>query len=124
MKNPHVIEVNSDQLDSRLVYIEDRLAGIEAIIAHANRAEIEGLVKEALGDSKQRKQLLQACETPKTLKELQEELKLNSTQAVNNHLAPLKKHGLLRHATTDPVSYEWSPMLLKLSRAAREKLFK
>lgn len=123
MQKDHVIEVNSDQLDSRLLHIEDRLAGIEAIITHVNRKEIEGLVKDALGDSKQRTELLRACETPKTLKQLQDALGLNSTQAVNNHLAPLKKHALVRHATVDPISYEWSPMLLKLSRAAREKLF-
>ena len=123
MSNNHIIEINSDQISSRLLHIEDRLAGIEAIISHANRREIESLVSEALNGSKARRDLLMACETPKTIKELQDALGHKTPQALNNHLAPLKKHGLIRHATTDPIAYEWSPMLLKLSKAAREKLF-
>lgn len=123
MKKADAIEISSDQIHSRLVHIEDRLAGMESILAHVNRAELAGLVREAIGDSPQRKAILRACESPQTLKDLQTLLDLNSTQAVNHHLLPLKRHGLLQHANAvSPVSYEWNPMVSKLSKAAREKL--
>jgi hypothetical protein len=50
---------------------------------------------------------------------------LKSPQAVNNHISPLKDHGLLQHASTAPhVKYEWSPLIRRLSKAVRDQLLK
>ena len=119
------VQVDSDQLDGRLAKIEDRIAGVEAILAHANRADIEGLVSAAVGSSAHRKKILQLCESPQSIPSLQTALGLNSGQAVNNHLAPLRDHALLQHAQTRPhVEYEWSTLIRRLPTAVREKLLK
>jgi len=125
VKKLEAIEVNSDTLKGELIEIKDRLDGIEALQAHVHRNEIEELVRKAVGDSFQRRRLLQLCETPKTISELQSSLNLNSPQAVNKHLAPLKHNGLLYHASTvTPVSYVWSPLLSRLNKAVRDELLK
>lgn len=117
------VEVTSGQLHRRLVRIEDRLAGVEAILAHANRAEIEGLIAKAVGKSKQKATILRLCETPQSIKTLQKALGFKSPQNVNNHVAPLRDHGLLEHASSvPPVTYEWSPIIRRLNKAARESL--
>jgi hypothetical protein len=122
---PDSVQVSSDQIDGRLATIEDRLAGVEAILAHANRKDVEELVASAIGGSAQRKRLLQLCETPRSIPELVAELKLNSGQALNNHLRPLRDNSLLQHASTQPeVTYEWSSLLRRLPKAVREKLLK
>jgi len=118
-------EITSGQIHGRLIHIEDRLAGVEAILAHANRNEIEGLIKEAVGGSEHRKTILKECEQPKTIKQLQVKLGLKSSQNVNYHLTPLRDNGLLRHAKTDnPITYEWGPMIMRLNVATRDKLLK
>ena len=122
-RRPEGLEVNSDQLDGRLVRIEDRIAGVEAILAHVNRGEIEELISQAVGSSLQKREILRLCCKPQSIPELQKSLKMNSPQAVNNHLAPLRDHGLLQHATTVPqVTYEWSPMIRRLSKSVRDTL--
>lgn len=118
-------EITSGQIHGRLIHIEDRLAGVEAILAHANRSQIESLINEAVGSSEHRKTILRECETPKTIKQLQDKLGLKSAQNLNYHLTPLRDNGLLRHAKTDnPISYEWGPMIMRLSAAVRDKLLK
>lgn len=119
------IEVDSTAIKGELVEIKDRLDGIEALQAHVHRDEIKALVQRAVGDSFRRKQLLGLCETPKTIAELQDALRLNSPQAVNKHLAPLKQNGLLyHHSAVPPVSYVWSPLLSRLNKAVRDELLK
>lgn len=118
-------EITSGQIHGRLIHIEDRLAGVEAILAHANRAEIETLITTAIGGSDLRKTILRECATPKTIKELQAKLGLKSAPSLHYHLTPLKDNGLIRHASTDsPVTYECGPMVMRLSAAARDKLLK
>lgn len=117
------VQVSSDQLEGRLAAIEDRIAGVEAILAHANRKDIEALVRDAVGASEQRKILLRLCESPQTIDGLVRALSLNSPQALNNHLRPLRDNSLLQHAMTQPVvSYEWSPLLRRLPKAVRQDL--
>jgi hypothetical protein len=117
------LEVNSTQIGGELIQIRDRIEGIEAILAHANRDAIVELVRLVVEKYPQRKQLLRFCEEPKTLDEMQLELKLNSAQAVHNHLAPLKDNGLLQHeSTTAPVSYVWSAIMRRLTKPSRAKL--
>jgi len=119
------IEVDSSSIKGELIEIKDRLDGIEALQAHVHRNEIEALVRKAVGDSFHRRHLLRLCETPKTIAELQNSLGLNSPQAVNKHLAPLKHNGLLYHySTVAPVSYVWSPLLSRLNKAVRDELLK
>ncbi len=119
------IEVSSDPLEGQLIEIKDRLDGIEALQAHVHRDEIEALVRKAVGESAQKKELLRLCETPHTISALQNALALNSPQAVNKHLAPLKDNGLLHHhSTAAPVSYVWSPLIRRLNKAVRDQLLK
>lgn len=120
---PEPIEVDSGPIKGELIEIKDRLDGIEALQAHVHRNEIEALVRKAVGDSPQRKHLLRLCETPKTIADLQNSLGLNSPQAVNKHLAPLKHNGLLyHHSTVPPVTYVWSPLLSRLNKAVRDQV--
>jgi hypothetical protein len=124
-RRPEAVEINSDQLDNRLTKIEDRVGGVEALLAHVHRGEIESLISDAVGQSEHKKRILQLCETPQTIPALQAVLGLNSKQALNNHLAPLKDHGLLQHGATVPeVTYEWSPMIRRLSKIVRDRLLK
>lgn len=119
------IEVSSDPIQGELIEIKDRLDGIEALQAHVHRDEIEALIRKAVRESPQKKQLLRLCESPQTISELQVALGLNSSQAVNKHLAPLKHNGLLYHySTLPPVSYVWSPLLSRLNKAVRDKILK
>lgn len=119
------VQISSDQLDGRLAKIEDDQRAILSILTHANKDQIEELVRDGIGGSAQRKQILRLCETPKSIAELVVALSLNSGQALNNHLRPLKEHSLLQHATTQPeVTYEWSSLISKLPKAVREKLLK
>jgi DNA-binding transcriptional ArsR family regulator len=122
---PQAIQVDSDPIKGELIEIKDRLDGIEALQAHVHRDQIEALVRKAVGDSFHRKNLLRLCETPMTIADLQKSLNLNSPQAVNKHLAPLKHNGLLyHHSTVVPVSYVWSPLLSRLNKAVRDELLK
>lgn len=122
-QNGENVEVTSASLENRLIRIEDRIAGVEALLAHSNRDQIENLIADAVGKSEARKQILRLCEVPRSIAELQKELGLNSPQAVHNHLGPLKDHGLVQHATTSPtMTYEWAPLIRRLSKAVRAKL--
>lgn len=119
------IEVNSDQLDGRLIAIEDRIASVEALLGHVHRAEVESLVATVVGKSEQKKRILQLCETPQSIAILRKELGLNTDSGVSNHIAPLRDNGLLRHSSTEPIlTYEWSPMLRRLTKATRDKLLR
>lgn len=122
---PNSVQVSSDQMDGRLARIEDRLTGVEAILAHANRKDVEDLVSDGIGGSALRKRLLKLCETPQTIPTLVAALELKSSQALNYHLRPLRDNSLLQHASTQPeVTYEWSSLLRRLPKAVREKLLK
>ena len=118
-------EISSDQLKGELVEIKDRLDGLEALQAHVHRKEVEALIIKTVGESATMKKLLRLCEAPQTISELQSGLNLNSPQAVNNYLAPLRDNGLLHHhATVAPISYRWSPLIRRLSKAVRDRLLK
>jgi hypothetical protein len=122
---PDSVQISSDQIDGRLARIEDRVSGIEAILAHANRDDIEALIKSGLGGNETRKKLMRLCERPRSISELVKELALNSGQSLNYHLRPLRDNGLLQHATTQPeVTYEWSPLVRRLSKSITGALFR
>lgn len=119
------LEINSDQIAGELIQIKDRIDSVEAILAHANRKTIIELVNSAIDKYPQSKQLLEFCEEPRTLDEMQAELELKSHPAVHKHLGRLKDNGLLQHeSTTSPVSYKWSAILRRLNKQDREKLFR
>lgn len=119
------IEVNSVQLDGRLVRIEDRIAGVEALLAYVNRSAIESLIADAVGNSIPKRTILRLCEEPQSIPALQKVLDMKSPQAVSNHLGPLKDHGLLQHASTSPqVTYEWTAMIRRLSKVVRDQLLR
>lgn len=119
------LEVSSDQIAGELIQIKDRIDSVEAILAHANRKTILDLVSAAIGKYPQSKQLLEFCEEPRTLDEMQAKLELKSHPAVHKHLVRLKDNGLLQHeSTTPPVSYKWSAILRRLNKQDREKLFR
>lgn len=113
----------SSQLDERLAKIEDRLLTIEAIISHASAKEIQAMIVEGIGTSQTRKNILKHCQTPKTIQELQALSGLNSAQSVNHYLKPLRDHGLVVRASVRPtLTYEWSGVVSRLSKATRDKL--
>lgn len=117
-----IVEVNSDQLDGRLARLEDRIAGVESLLAYVHREDIENLISQAIGSSVQKRQILRLCEKPQSISALKKALGLTG-QALNHHLAPLRDHGLLQHATTSPsVTYEWTAMIRRLNRVVRDKL--
>jgi hypothetical protein len=118
-------EISSDQLKGELIEIKDRLDGLEALQAHIHSKDVEALVTKTVKGSATMKKLLRLCETPQTISELQSALNLNSPQAVNNYLAPLRDNGLLHHhSTVAPISYRWGPLIRRLSKAVRDRLLK
>src|SRR2546421_12559669 len=114
-KKPAGLEVSSDQISQHLEEIKERVGALETIASLANRKVVEEFVRPLL-KSERAKQIMRECREPRTREELEKKLGLNSPQALNHHLAPLRQDDLL-HQSLDPSgiqTFEWSNLFKRL----------
>lgn len=117
-------EFTSDQLKAELVEIKERLGSLETIASLGNREIVEKYVKDLLKNDSKKKDLMKACETPRSRNELKERFGFESPQALDYHLTPLRHNDLIheeRNASGTQV-FSWSKLFKHLPRATRERL--
>ena len=118
----NALEVSSQPLQDELVAIKDRLNAIETIQSISNAAAVRKYVEENL-TGKLAKAIMRECEEPRTRTYLKEKLDLNSTQALDHHLKPLKEADLLRQKVEDgTVLLEWSNIFRRLPNPSRKAI--
>lgn len=123
MRNDNIIEIGSEQLRKELQEIKERLTTLESIDAYLHRDKLVQIVKEALANIDQRRQIVRACEVPLTKEELVSALNFNSSQALDHHLTPLRDHGVLELTEKDGrKAFVRSRIISKLPKAELRKL--
>lgn len=115
------IEVTSQQLLDELREIKDRVGALENVAGIANQEILIKYFGEVL-NTDQRREIMAACNEPKTRDELVSKFKFNSPQALNHHLKPLRE-GLIHETHSDGVAlFEWSLLFKRLQKTKREQL--
>jgi DNA-binding transcriptional ArsR family regulator len=117
------LEVSSQQLQDELVAIKDRLSAIETIQSVSNAPEVTKYVDAHL-TGKYAKEIMQRCEEPRTRTELTTALSLNSAQALDHHLKPLRQANLLHQTVKEDnsIAFEWSDLFRALPRPTIKKI--
>jgi len=112
------VEVSSQQLQDELVAIKDRLNAIETIQSISNASVVKKYVEEHL-TTMRAKEVMRECEEPRTRSYLASSLKLNSTQALDHHLKPLREADLLRQRIEGDgtIVFEWSNLFRRLPKS-------
>jgi DNA-binding transcriptional ArsR family regulator len=112
------VEVSSQALQDELVAIKDRLNAIETIQSISNAPVVKKYAEEHLTTSRGR-QIMKACEEPRTRTHLRTTFGLNSSQALDHHLRPLREADLLRERieSDGTVLFEWSNLFRRLPRS-------
>jgi DNA-binding transcriptional ArsR family regulator len=118
------IEVSSQSLQDELVAIKERLNAIETIQSIANVSVVKKYVEEHLITNRA-KDIMKECEEPRTRSHLTSQLKLNSSQALDHHLKPLREADLLRQKTEEDgtIVFEWSNLFRRLPKSTIKSLF-
>lgn len=113
------MEVSSQPLLDELVAIKDRLNALETIQSISNATVVKKYVEDHI-KNEQAKNIMRACDSPKTKDELQEAFNYNSKQALDRHLQPLKQADLLRRETREDgtVVFDWSNLFRRLPKSA------
>lgn len=99
--------------------IKDRLSAIETIESISNapvvRKYVEGHLK-----TKRAREVMKACEEPRTRSFLREKLRFNSPQALDHHLRPLREADLLRQTVQEDgtIVLEWSNLFRRLPKSS------
>jgi predicted HTH transcriptional regulator len=101
-----------------LVAIKDRLSAIETIQSISNAPAVKKYVEEEKLTSKG-KEILKACEEPRTRSQLRTTFNFNSDQALQHHLRPLIQADLLRQSVTEDgtIVFEWSNLFRRLPKS-------
>jgi|SRR6266436_5659923 len=112
------VEVSSQSLQDELVAIKDRLNAIETIQSISNASVVKKYVEEHLTTKKAR-EIMKDCEEPRTRSHLRSELGLNSGQALDHHLKPLREADLLRQKIEEDgtIVFEWSNLFRGLPKS-------
>ena len=112
------MEVSSQSLQDELVAIKDRLNAIETIQSISNASVVKAYVEEHLTTNKA-KDIMRECAEPRTRSHLVSQLKLNSSQALDHHLKPLRDADLLRQKVEEDGSivFEWSNLFRRLPKS-------
>ena len=122
-KKPDSMEVSSDQLRAELIEIKERVGALETIASLANRPVVEKYVREHLPTEKGR-QIMSACEEPRTRQQLASALGFGTVQALDHHLRVLREDDLLhhRHGEDGKLTFEWSNLFKRLPKGTRIKI--
>jgi hypothetical protein len=112
------VEVSSQPLQDELVAIKDRLNAIETIQSISNASVVKKYVEEHLVTLRA-KELMKECEEPRTRSYLKSKLGLNSFQALDHHLKPLREADLLRQKIEEDgtIVFEWSNLFRRLPKS-------
>ncbi|MGC4053510.1 MAG: hypothetical protein QM757_29775 [Paludibaculum sp.] len=112
------VEVSSQPLQDELVAIKDRLSAIETIQSISNASVVKKYVEEHL-TTERAKDIMRECGEPRTRSHLRSQLKLNSGQALDHHLRPLREADLLRQRIGEDgtILFEWSNLFRRLPRS-------
>lgn len=112
------VEVSSQSLQDELVAIKDRLNAIETIQSISKASVVKKYVEEHL-TTKRARDLMRECEEPRTRSHLMSRLSLNSGQALDHHLRPLREADLLRQRIEDDgtILFEWSNLFRRLPKS-------
>jgi DNA-binding transcriptional ArsR family regulator len=111
------VEVSSQPLQDELVAIKDRLNAIETIQSISNAPVVKKYVEEHL-TTKRAKDIMKECEESRTRSHLRSKLGLNSAQALDHHLKPLREADLLRQKIEEDgtIVLEWSNLFRRLPK--------
>jgi hypothetical protein len=117
------LEISSQPLQDELVAIKDRLNAIETIQSISNAAVVKKYVEDNLRTEHARN-IMRACEEPKTKDQLQTTYAYNSKQALDYHLQPLKEADLLRREVREDgmIVFDWSNLFRRLPKATIKSL--
>lgn len=117
------LEVSSQPIQDELVAIKDRLSAIETIQSISNAAVVKKYVQDILKND-HAKNIMRACEQPRTKDYLQADGGHNSKQALDRHLQPLKQADLLLREVQDDgvVVFGWSNLFRRLPKATIKSL--
>jgi DNA-binding transcriptional ArsR family regulator len=111
------VEVSSQTLQDELVAIKDRLNAIETIQSISNASVVKKYVEEHL-TTKRARDIMKECEEPRTRSHLTSKFELNSRQALDHHLKPLREADLLREKIEQDgtIVFEWSNLFRRLPK--------
>jgi DNA-binding transcriptional ArsR family regulator len=112
------LEITSQPIQDELVAIKDRLNAIETIQSISNATVVRKYVEDHLTTTRG-KEIMKECEEPRTRSHLRSRFSLNSDQALNHHLKPLREADLLRQRVEDDgtIVFEWSNLFRRLPRS-------
>jgi hypothetical protein len=114
------VEMNSGTLQAELIEIKERLGSLETIASLANRKEVE-IQARGLLTTAGRRDVMRACETPKTREQLKTELQHPNVQGVDHHLNPLRGGDLIHQRTDERgvLTFEWSRLFRSLPKQTK-----
>lgn len=117
------LEVSSQSIQDELVAIKDRLNAIETIQSISNAPVVKKYVEARLV-TKRARDIMRECEEPRTRSHLTSQLKLNSGQALDHHLKPLRDADLLRQKVEEDgtIVFEWSNLFRRLPKSVIESI--
>jgi hypothetical protein len=117
------LEVSSTQIHADLLEIKERIAALETIASLANRPIVESYVKSCL-DSKAAKNIMIACEQPRTKEELRTGLGYATTQALDHHLTQVRQYDLLQKEVNEDgkLTFGWSNLFSRLPKKIVDQL--
>jgi hypothetical protein len=117
------LEVKSGSIEAELVEIKERLGSLETIASLSNSKVVAEYARNYL-TSPQRLSLMGHCEAEQTKEQLKVAMNLNSTNAVDIHLKPLREADLIHQRQNDDglLEFEWSKLFKSLPKASRNAL--
>ncbi len=117
------VEVSSEQLKAELIEIKERVGALETIASISNRQVVETYVREHL-QTDRAKEIMRACEEPRTRAYLIVKFGFKSAAALDHHLTPLREDDLLHTRFDDDgtQTFEWSNLFKRLPKKTLKKV--
>jgi len=114
------VEMSSETLQAELIEIKERLGSLETVTSLAHRKEVEAQARGLLTTAG-RRDVMRACETPKTREQLKVQLGQPNVQGVDYHLNPLRGGDLIHQKTDDNgvLTFEWSRLFRSLPKQTK-----
>ncbi len=119
-KKANAVEMSSETLQEELIEIKERLGSLETVTSLAHRKEVEAQARGLLTTGG-RRDVMRACEMPKTKEQLRVELKQPNVQGVDYHLNPLQDGDLIHQKADERgvLTFEWSRLFRSLPKQTK-----